>query len=132
MKRIRSCWASSSKQKMAVVGVSIVWFAIVLSGRADAQSCLATGMAKAILSKFVPTDPYDLLLYALTPNWIGDGSDEITQLSPLFADKNAEQLKAEDQLLDKAQQFVRTMPLTEDTHNYIGNLQKMRDNIPRS
>ena len=115
----------------AAVGVSIVWFAIALSGRADAQSCLATEMAKAIISKIgVPTNPYSLLLMALTPNFTGDSSvDEITQLSPLFANRNAEQLRAEDQELDKAQQFVRAMPSTEDTQNSIRNMQKMRDNI---
>ncbi len=109
------------------------WFAILLPGRADAQSCLATEVAKEIIPKIgVPINAAQLLVLVLTPDWTADSSiDQITKLSPTFANRDANQLKAEDHALDKAQQFVRTMPSTEDADNCIRNMETMRNKIKK-
>jgi hypothetical protein len=112
----------------------ILCFRVALLGSAHAQpSCFAADAAKEILSKAgVPTNEAALLLLALTPDSTADASvDQVTQLSPTFASRNVSQLKTEDTNLDKAQQFVRTMPLTEDTQNCISNMQKIRENIKK-
>jgi hypothetical protein len=107
---------------------------IILPGSAYAQaSCFAADAAKEILSKAgVPTNEAGLLLLALTPDSTADASvDQVTQLSPTFANRNASQLTTEDTNLDKAQKFVKTMPPTEDTQNCINNMQKIRDNLKK-
>src|SRR5689334_10165971 len=96
--------------RIAVVTLSL-FIARATNDRALAQSsCLATETAKEILSKAgVPTNEAQLLLLALVPDSTADASlDQVTQLSPTFANRNANQLKTEDKDLDKAQQFVKT------------------------
>jgi hypothetical protein len=80
----------------------------------------------------VSTNEVALLLLALTPDSTADASvDQVTQLSPTSANRNASQLTTEDKDFDRAQQFVKTMPLTEDTQNCIMNMQKIRENIKK-
>lgn len=117
---------------VSILTAFAAWPAVLLSGQALAQSsCFATEVVKGIISKIgVPTSAAQLLLMALTPtSTVESLIDQLTQTSPTFADKNAKELRAEDETLDKAQKFVKTMPLTEDTQNCVGNMQEMRDNI---
>jgi hypothetical protein len=115
----------------------VLALAVLLSSapfvRASAQSSCLMEVAKDLLSKAgVPTSRVAVLLRVLTPDSTADASiDQVTQLSPTFANRNASELQTEDENLDKAQQAVKKMPLTEDTQNCISNMQKVRENIKK-
>jgi hypothetical protein len=111
---------------------SIACLAASLPNGASAQTnCLTTGTLTELLSDLgVPVSLPAVLVKALQVESTAESSvDQVTQLSPAFANKSATELTKEDQDLDKAQQFVRTMPTTQDTLDSIKNMQKMRDNI---
>lgn len=112
---------------------SILSIDVALIANAHAQSTCLAATAKELLSKAgVPTNEVSLLLLALTPDATADASlDQVTQLSPTFADRTANELKTEDKNWEKAQDSVKTMPLTEDTQSCIGNMQKIRNNIKK-
>jgi hypothetical protein len=117
-----------------IISAALTCFAVALIEPAHAQStCLASETAKELLSKAgIPMSEAQLLVLALTPDSTVESSqDQITQTSPTFAKRSAVELKTEDKNLDKAQQFVKSMPITEDAQSCIQNMQKIRDNIKK-
>jgi hypothetical protein len=113
---------------------SIAWLVASSPCPATAQTdCLTTGTLTELLSDLgVPVTLPAVLVKALQVESTAESSvDQVTQLSPAFASKNATELAKEDQDLDQAQKFVKTMPASQDTLDSINNMQKMRDNIKK-
>ena len=94
---------------------------------------LSGDIAKEIVSKAgIPTGEAAILLKALEPESTADASlDQMTQLSIVFADKNAKELAEQDRSYAKAIEFVKTMPLTVANQNCVSTMEKVRDNIKK-
>jgi hypothetical protein len=119
-------------RQLVIVSTSITWLVIGSYVQAHAQSsCLTTELAKEMFSKAgIPVNEVQLLLLALAPaSTAGKFDDQITQTNPKFSNVTGTQLIEEDAGFAKAQEFVKTLPLSDYNQNCIVNMQKLRDEI---
>jgi len=119
-------------RQLVTVSTSITWLVIGSYVQAHAQSsCLTTELAEEMFSKAgIPVNEAQLLLLALAPaSTAGKSDDQITQTNSKFSNVTGTQLIEEDAGLAKAQEFVKTLPLSYYNQNCIVNMQKLRDEI---
>jgi hypothetical protein len=115
---------------IAMFAGSVLLFSANVYGQ---MSCLLGDLAKQVASKAgIPTSYAAALFQALTSESTAEASiDQVTQLSVVFADKNAGELNDQDKNYAKAIDAVKAMPLTEANQNCIEIVEKTRTNIKR-
>src|SRR5271169_6217455 len=114
--------------RITILSASIAWFAV--ADTHEQSGCTSQIVDTIATALGLPTTWVQLIPFALrTESTAEPPYDQVTQTSPTFANRDEESLKREDSDLAKAQQSVRSMPLSPGNQTCISNMQKVRDNI---